>query len=97
MANKRRTQRHYSKTQTMWTRFPAALGAHQCTTGIGITIYPEWAVGSERNEPASIFLTANEAKGFAAWLAEQADDIDERRQKADARRAARLAKQRGDA
>lgn len=90
----RRKSRHYAKFQTVWTRYPAMVESHLCNDVICITTYPERSSSSPPREPATIYMTPQEAQGFAAWLSEQAEHLTAKRARADARR---LAKQRGDA
>lgn len=83
--------RHYFKSQTRWTRVPAAIEAHRCDTVVGVAIHPERAVTDPPQEPARIFMTPHEAQAFASWLSQQADQLLAKQQRAAARRAARLA------
>lgn len=81
----------YGKTQTVWVTYPAFLQSSRCDTTVAIGIYPEHCANERPVEAAKIFLTPHEAKGFAAWLSEQADHILAKQARNAARRAARLA------
>lgn len=85
------SSRHYFKTQSLWTRIPAAIESHRCDSTIGVAIHPEKKLTDMSKEPARIFLTAHEAHAFAAWLSQQADMLIAAEAKAIARKAARLA------
>lgn len=81
----------YMKMQTKWARIPAMIEAHRGDELVAVRVHPERAVGAPPCEPAMIFLTPNEAQGFAAWLSEQAEHVLAKQARAAARKAARLA------
>lgn len=86
--------RRFWKRQTMWTRLPATIDSCRCDHGIGIAVTPEHCPG-EDPPSAAIFLTPHEALGFASWLAEQAEHLIAKENRAAARRAARVRKAEG--
>lgn len=90
-----RSRSHYWKVQTKWTRIPAVIEASLCDDAVAVRVIPERAAGSPPRDPATIFLTPQEAQGFAAWLSEQAEHLTAKKARAEARRAERLAKKGG--
>ena len=88
-------KRHYAKFQTKWVRHPAMIESHRCDTTVAIRIHPDRPAGDAFREPAEIFLTPQEAQGFAAWLSEQAERLLAKQARAAARKAAKLAAKNG--
>jgi|LakMenEpi03Aug12_release.lakeMendotaPanAssembly.Ray.scaffolds.fasta_scaffold00746_62 hypothetical protein len=86
---------HYFKPQTKWTRIPAAIEAHRCSETVAVRLHPARNVTDDYAEPACIWLDANEAQAFAAWLSQQADALAAKQAKAAARKAARQAAKEG--
>ena len=83
-------RRSFWKIQTQWTRYPAAIESRCGDELVAIRIHPEHRP-CERKEPASIFLTPQEAMSFAAYLSEQAEHLTAKAARAAARKSARLA------
>lgn len=86
-----RNNSHYARFQSKWVRLPAMIEANRGDSTIVVRIHAERAVTDREGESASIFLTPQEAIGFAAWLHGQAERLVARQAKAAARRAAKLA------
>lgn len=82
---------YFWKSQTQWVRLPAVIEAHKGDTTVAVRIHPEHRPQDGSVEPASIFLTPNEAQAFAAWLSEQAEHLLAKQARAVARKAARAA------
>lgn len=87
----KRTSNHYFKTQSRWTRLPAAIEAHRCSETVAVRLHAARGIDDPYADPASIWLTPHEAQGFAAWLSQQADTLLAKQAKAAARKAARQA------
>jgi hypothetical protein len=87
----KRTEKHYFKAQSTFTRIPAAIQASRCSDVVGVRLHPGHAATEMQPPPACIWLTPHEAQGFAAWLSQQADALLAKQAKAAARKAARKA------
>ncbi len=90
-----RKARHYARFQSQWVRLPAMIEAHRGDSTVAVRIHAERAATDRHGESASIFLTPQEAIGFAAWLHEQAEQIVKKQVRAAARKAARAAARNG--
>lgn len=85
----------YVKTQTLWTRRPAAIATQRGTSTITVVVYPSHDVDGPVPEPAFFTFKPQEAQAFAARLSDQAEFVIAKQRRAEARRAARAAAKQG--
>lgn len=89
MTRKRRKPSCYVKSQTIWARVPSAIEARRFHDIVAVRLWPERKVTDVPSEPATIWLTAHEAQGLAAWLSDAAEHLLAKQVRAAARAAAR--------